>query len=278
MLNLVQTISDEVKNAIACDQLDLPTLPEVALRIRDTAENENVSARSLAAVVVEDPALSARLIKVANSPMFRAVNAIDDLHSAIGRIGVEYAANVASGLAMQQMFQATSEFVDRKLRAVWSHACEVAAISSVMAKSYTKLRPDQATLAGLTHSIGVLPILAFAEQNDSMIRDGFALEKVIDSLQGSLGTMILQSWDFPEDLSMVPAHYTNFKRNTASVDFVDLVMVANLQTVAHSNHPHAGLDWSEIRAFSNIGLDPDLESAELEDYYEDVAVAKTILG
>jgi HD-like signal output (HDOD) protein len=144
-----------------------------------------------------------------------------------------------------------------------------------MAKNFTKLRPDQATLAGLTHSIGVLPILAFAEENDSLIRDGFTLDKVIESLQGSLGTMILQNWGFPEEVSMVPAHHKDFDRNVAVVDFVDLVMVANLQS---SSHPHADRDWSEIPAFSHIGLDPDPECAELVDYHEDVAIAKTILS
>ena len=88
MSNLVQTISEEVTAAVARDQLILPTLPEVELRIRDTAENEYVTAGSLADVVAEDPGISARLIKVANSPIFRAVQAIDDLRTAIGRIGV----------------------------------------------------------------------------------------------------------------------------------------------------------------------------------------------
>ena len=92
---------------------------------------------------------------------------------------------------------------------MWAHACEVAAICGVMAKSFTKLRPDQATLAGLTHSIGVLPILAFAEENDVLIRDSFTLDAIIHSLKGSLGTTILQRWDFPDDLSMVPTHYTD---------------------------------------------------------------------
>ncbi|MDP6377328.1 MAG: HDOD domain-containing protein [Pseudomonadales bacterium] len=149
MTNLTQTICNNVKDAVACDELDLPTLPEVALRIRNTAQDENLSARNPAAVVAEDPTLSARLIKVANSPMFLAVRSIDDLHTAMGRIGVEYAANLATGLAMQQIFQATTEFVDRKMRSVWSRSRGIAAFTSMMAKNFATLAPDKATLAGL---------------------------------------------------------------------------------------------------------------------------------
>ena len=84
------------------DELELPSLPEVAVRIRDEAENQNVSASSLAAVIGEDPGLAARIIRVANSPMFRATRPIDDLNMALSRLGVEYAANLATGFAMQQ--------------------------------------------------------------------------------------------------------------------------------------------------------------------------------
>lgn len=277
MATTIEIIQAELETAIAKDELALPTLPEVALRIRDTAQKDDISPKVLAAVVSEDPALTARFMRIANSPIFRGIREIDDLQHAISRIGIEYAANLAAGLAIEHMFQATSELVDRKLRQVWSHACEVAAICGVLARSYTRLRPDQATLAGLIHTIGVLPILSFAEDNPRLIQDRFALEQIIDNLHGRLGTRILESWDFPDDLAMVPGHYTDFERNVAEADFVDLVMVAHLQTV-RADHPHADLDWSEIPAFRNIGLDTDLESAEMEEYHEDVATAKVMLA
>ena len=274
MSNLAVQIEQEVTQAMDKDELELPSLPEVALRIRDEAENENVSASSLAGVIGEDPGLAARIIRVANSPMFRATRPIDDLNMALSRLGVEYAANLATGFAMQQMFQATSDFVDRELRSIWADATEVAAISGVLAKSFTPLRADQATLAGLTHSIGVLPILAWAEENSGLLQDSLTLDKVIENIHGSLGTMILQRWGFPDEISQVPSHYTQFSRTSEHVDYVDVVMVANLQRVAGSSHPYNDLDWSDINAFSNIGLDPESESSEMTAFDEDVAAAK----
>ena len=155
MSNLALQIQQEVSSAVDNDELELPSLPEVALRIREEAENKNVSAQSLAGVIGADPGLAARMIRVANSPLFRATRTIEDLNMALSRLGVEYAANLATGFAMQQMFQATSDIIDRKMRSVWSRATEVAAICGVLAKSYTRLRPDQATLAGLTHMIHI---------------------------------------------------------------------------------------------------------------------------
>ena len=278
MSKLAEIIERQVTNAITDDELDLPTLPEVALRIRDAAESENVSANSLQAVISQDPALSGQMIKMANSPMFRATRTIDDLNMALSRLGVEYAANLATGLAMQQMFQATTEIIDRKLRSVWSTATEIAAISGVLAKCFTSLRPDQATLAGLTHSIGVLPILAWAEQNSNLLSDSMTLDRVIDNIHGSLGTMILKSWDFPPELVLVPSSHNDLTRKVADVDYVDIVTVATLQNIAGTEHPLTKIDWNEIQAFRNLGLDPNMESSELEEFHGDVEEAKAVFS
>lgn len=274
MSNLAVQIEQEVTAAVDKDELELPSLPEVALRIRDEAENASVSAQSLANVIGEDAGLSARMIRVVNSPMFRATRPIDDLNMALSRLGVEHAANLATGFAMQQMFQATSDLVDRKLRSIWNNATEVAAISGVLAKTFTSLRADQATLAGLTHTIGVLPILAWAEENSGMLQDSLTLDTVIEKIHGSLGTMILQRWGFPDEIALVPSHYTNFSREAEAVDYIDVVMVANLQHLAGGDHPYSKLDWSEIQAFANVGLDSDLESSEMQDFEENIAAAR----
>jgi len=274
MSNLAHQVQDELTRAVSQDELDLPTLPEVALRIRDAAEDENISVQSLAAVISEDPSLTGQMIKVANSPMYRAANTIEDITTAVSRLGIDFTANLATGLAMQQMFQATSDVIDRKLRKVWSHATEVAGISGVLAKTFTTLRSDQAALAGLTHSIGVLPILAWAEEHPELVRDSLTLDRVIDSVHGSLGTMILKSWDFPEEIAMVPSQYCEFSRTVAEPDYIDVVMVANLQSLAGTQHPFTRLDWNEIQAFRNLGLDPDMEANQFEGFEEDLQAAK----
>ncbi len=118
--------------------------------------------------------------------MFMSARAIDDLAQAISRLGVEYAANIVVGLAMQQMFQATSELMNSKMREVWKTSTDVAAWSGVLAKRFTDLRPDQATLAGLTHSIGVLPILSWAEEHDELLTDSQTLDRLIESIHPTI--------------------------------------------------------------------------------------------
>src|SRR4051812_49253518 len=132
MSSVADAVREEVTTAISKDQLQLPTLPEVALNIRDAAEREDISAHELASVIGGDPSLAARVLKVANSPMYRGAREIETISTAVSRLGIDYTCNLATGLAMQQMFQATSDVVDRKMRAVWAQATQVAAISTVL--------------------------------------------------------------------------------------------------------------------------------------------------
>ncbi|MEM7079881.1 MAG: HDOD domain-containing protein [Pseudomonadota bacterium] len=251
-------IAEEIRKAVSADEIDLPTLPEVALRIRNEAESETATASSLALVISDDPAITAQVVRIANSPMFRATRAIDDLQSAVSRLGVQYCANIVTGLAMQQMFQATSELVDNKLREVWRTATETAAWSSILTKRYTRLRPDQSTLAGLTHSIGVLPILSWVEEHD-VIRDSMTLDRLIEQAHPGIGSMILRSWEFSHDLVAVPEQHQRLDRESQAVDYADVVGAARMLRNAESNSAFASFGWSQTPTFDRLGLTDNLD-------------------
>lgn len=91
-------MADEVQRnlikAIDRDALFLPTLPEVALRIRLAAEDTEISISALSKVIGSDTALSARLIKVANSPLLRPNFEVSDVTTAVRRLGVNYTCNL----------------------------------------------------------------------------------------------------------------------------------------------------------------------------------------
>lgn len=271
MSELAEQIHEAIGTALSADELELPVLPEVALNIREEAGRKSVSVKSLAEVIAGDAGLVARLIKVVNSPMFRASRVIDELPAAISRLGLEYAANLATGIAMKQMFQATSEHVDRVLRSTWSHSSAVAALSGTLAKERTNLRMDQAMLAGLTHSIGALPILSWAEENDHLLGDSITLERVISSIHGSIGTMILERWQFPEEIAMVPSQYQDLTRAPDRPDYTSIVTVADLLVKGLDQYDASKLSLDDVQAFAMLRLDPQNE--DLLEQMVDIANA-----
>jgi HD-like signal output (HDOD) protein len=275
MTDLAQNVQDELIQAIDKDQLVLPTLPEVALRVREAAENPDVSIPDLVREISTDAALSARLIKVVNSPLLRTRQEITDLGMAVNRMGINYTANLAIGLAMAQMFQATSDVIDRKMREVRARSTEVAGISHVLCRHYTRLKPDQATLAGLVHQIGVLPILSYAEENNQLMSDSISLNLVIERIHPILGDRILAAWDFPVPLRHIPTEHLDFNRSTPTIDYADIVQVAMLQSL-NSEHPLAQMDWSTIASFNKLGLAQDEEGDE--DLSAEMDAAMQLLG
>jgi HD-like signal output (HDOD) protein len=274
---IVEKVRTEIITAIEKDQLVLPTLPEVALKVREVANDSNASMETINRVIGSDAALSARIVRVANSPLFRANHAIEDLRTALMRLGMQYTCNIATGLAMEQMFQATSDLVDMRMRDVWSRSSEIAGICYVLCRHYTKLKPDQATLAGLIHKIGVLPILTYAEDHPALLRDSITLDAVIDELHGPIGDRILKAWNFPDELAHIPTDYLNFKRDAKSADYGDLVTVAVLQSYLGSDTTLGKVDYPQVKAFARLGLDPNMQISESEDLSEDMEAAMALL-
>lgn len=275
MTDLARRVQDQLMEAIEKDRLVLPTLPEVALRVREAAEDPDVSIPMLVREISSDAALSARLIKVVNSPLLRTRQEITDLSMAVNRLGISYTANLATGLAMAQMFQATSDVIDQRMRQVWARSTEVAGISHVLCRHYTRLKPDQATLAGLVHSIGVLPVLSYAEEHDDLLGDPQSLELVIERIHPVLGDRILEAWDFPAPLRHVPSEHLDFQRNSPAVDYSDIVQVALLQSLAGTDHPFAQLDTAGIPSFAKLGLN---NSDDEEDLSAEMEAAMQLLG
>ncbi len=275
MSELIEQVRSSLIEALESDRLTLPTLPEVALNVREAAEDPNVSIPSLCSVIEKDAAVTARIIKVSNSPLFRGSVAIESLQMATTRLGVNYTCNLATGLAMAQMFQATTEIVDTLLRHSWAKSMEIAGIAQVLARHCTKLQEGQASLAGLTHRIGVLPILTYAEDNRKLLSDVGTLNGVIDAVHSDIGSRILKAWDFPKELIDIPLQYMDFQRDAPSADYADLVTAATLQSAAGTDHPLAQIDLSTVKAYDRLGLNDentDENNTQLVEHIE-LAVA-----
>jgi HD-like signal output (HDOD) protein len=157
--------------------------------------------------------------------------------------------------------------VEQKMREVWRKSLEIAGVSYALCRRHTQLKPDQAALGGLVHQIGVLPILTYAEDHYELLSDPVSLNHVIDHIHPLLGDKLLRVWEFPEQLVALPGLYLDFKRDSAHLDYVDLVQVASLYCHKDSDHPIARIDPLSVPAFRKLGIDPENKElcADLEE-------------
>ena len=256
-----ESIIDDLEN----ERLPLPTLPEVALRVRETADDEDASITDVAKIIETDAALSARIVQVGNSALYRGVNPAETVQAAAMRMGLDTVRTLATSLVMKQLFQATHPVVDLYLRKAWKQSTDVAALSAVIARGVTGLEADSALLAGLTHCIGLSPILVKAESDPELLNDAQRLDHLLYEIYPVVGSQILKNWGFSDMLVKVPAEHllTVRKGNNGRPDYVDVVQVALLQTMDDPNHPLAAVDREQISAFDRLGMREGVEEIDI---------------
>jgi putative nucleotidyltransferase with HDIG domain len=270
----VGELLDDIKN----NRLKLPILPEIAFKVRAAVNDTNAAAAAVAKAVSSDATIAARLLQVVNSPLYRGANAINNLQSAIARLGPPLVRNLVTSLILKQLFQTKSALLRQRMQVLWEHSTQVAAISHILARKFTRLQPDEAMLAGLIHDIGALPILQKAENHPELLADETQLDDIIDKLHSSIGRLILESWKFPPELVAVTAEHENLMRISDHVDYTDIVIVANLHSYLGSKHRHAKVKFIDVPAFTKLGLTPETSISAMEEAAAEMKDVKSMLA
>ncbi len=256
---------------LRANRLKLPTLPEVAVKVRRVVEDGNASASQVARMVSIDTALSARLLQVANSPLYRGVVKIDSIQAAIARLGSDQVRNLVTGLLVQQLYQTRHPGLRQRMQDLWQHSARVAAISHTLARRLTRLNPEFALLAGLIHDIGALPIISRAESIPELTANPVMLDMLIEKLHTVFGRLVVETWKFaPELVAVVTKHEDLQYQSANGPDYVDVVMVANVHSRAGTTHRHAMTDLREVPAFLKLGPNAELILKTLEDSRQEI--------
>jgi putative nucleotidyltransferase with HDIG domain len=267
----VEELITDILADLKAGKLKLPTLPQVALKINDAIDSPDATAKNVAQIISTDAALSARMIQVANSPMIRASGTVDNVQTAITRMGMQVVRNIVTSFLVNQLFHSKHEALKKRLTMIWNHSAHVAAISHVLANHFSKLKPDEAMLAGLIHDIGKLPLILKAEGNEELANNPVALDALDEKLHTVLGKVIVQTWGFPAEMATAVGEHENLQRDSEQLDFTDIVTVANLLSYAGKQHKHTEVNWSEVPAFKKLELSPEDSIAALEEARDEIA-------
>lgn len=216
---------------ITNDTLVLPTLPAIALKVRKSADDPNINLSAMGDVIGQDPSLSARMIKIANSAYMGRSIKVNSISQAVTRIGLRQIKNISTALAMEQLFVSKNDVVSAYLQKEWANTVNIVANSMAVMQLYiarTKKREmsmDIMTLTALTHNIGVLPILTEAERHPEVFANPTFLEVAIDKLAGQIGASIMREWGFGEEFVSVAKCWKDLSYIPEQVTYIDFVRV-----------------------------------------------------
>jgi putative nucleotidyltransferase with HDIG domain len=266
-----------IEQAIAQDQLILPSPPDILLRARRVLEDPATDTHKIAAVIGADPALAARILKVANSASYKRDQHIDNLPQAVARLGNRLIATLVSSHAMMQIFSAGNTESRAELNRLQAHSLAVAILSYAIARHCTRLPADDALLAGLVHDIGYLPIQQFLAMTGTALPSGDR-QRLFEE-HGRLGARLLTLWRFPLSIIAVANEHEWLKRpNPDKADLVDVVQAANLW--ARREEDPTGQDPLQLATaagFIHLGLNPQDDPYRLDALRPHLQAARELL-
>ncbi|MBT4522477.1 MAG: HDOD domain-containing protein [Halieaceae bacterium] len=274
-----EQLFDEIVSDLEAGNLILPTLPDVALKVREVVDDVEASAADLANIIITDPALSAQLIRAVNSPLYRGRNPIENVQMAVSRLGRKLVKSLVNTLVMKQLFQPSSRLLQIHLQQLWEYSTEIAAASRVLAATQSNLNSEDAMLAGLVHKIGALPILMKAEKLPDLLSDVPTLHNLIDNLHPTVGRAILKAWEFPDAMLATVMGHQDLNRDSADgPDLVDVIQVSIIQNGATPDALLRDASLQDVPAFRKLGLDPGIRVVELDENSEAYADAMALFN
>ena len=189
---------------------ELSTLPEVTVRIIEIVEDPRSTARDLHEIIKNDPALSAKVLKVVNSAFYGLPGQVASVDRAIILLGLSAVKNIAIAASIARLFKGGKLSDDFSAKDLWRHSVAVGVCARLISKaSGVVAGGDEVFLAGLIHDLGLLvERQAFSKQLGEVIQrtkagEGTFLEMenlVIGADHQGFGEALTTKWKFPRHL------------------------------------------------------------------------------
>jgi HD-like signal output (HDOD) protein len=271
----------ELAQGLSRKDIELPSFPAVAVRVRKVLADEDVSTQDIVRVVGSEAALAARIVQMANSAALCHVGKpIADLRAAITRIGFNLVRSASITFAMSQMRRAGDlKAIDSQLQEHWQRSTLVAAFSYVVARRFTKVNPDMALLAGLLHGVGRLYIMTRAVKHPRLFSDAAAYHEIERDWHASIATAMLETWGMPDAIvKAIADHEDQGRDHSGPPDLTDVLTVGSLLATFHGFPETLELNMQGVRAAERMQLDRVAMEALIEESESDIAALRHTLG
>lgn len=216
------------------DTKTLPTLPTVIQKLNSLSENDKSSVQEMAKIVASDQVISARILRLANSPSYGFYR-VSTISNAMILLGV----NVVKSLALSSSIFAIME---KDIVGLWEHSLGVGAAANLIARKLGLPECEEIATAGLLHDIGKVIISIKCRDAEKEIiklvreRQIYTMEaemEIIDTDHAEVGGWLAKSWFLPDKLGEPIAFHhdvaasKNHRIKTAVVHIADVLICAS---------------------------------------------------
>jgi putative nucleotidyltransferase with HDIG domain len=245
---------------------DIPTLPIVASKVTELINNPNSSSADIANVLKKDQVLTAKVLRLINSPYYGIPSEVTDVQRALAFLGFNTLAQLVLGMSVFSLFKGdgTDEF---PLVEFWRHALATAVCSEVIAKKVKYPRPEEIFTCGLLHDIGKIVLHQIANETFLKViraaRDG---KKTFGEAENELdvpghaflGEYIAAKWGLPHIIrSAIRYHHIDVREASTILPGTK----PSIYIVSLANSLIVGMGIGHSGDYSDGGLQPYMYAA-----------------
>jgi len=216
---------------------ELATLPAVASKVLSLLEDDNVNVRSLSTLIETDPALTLKVLRVANSPLYATRAEVNTINQAIINLGLNRLTNIVLGISIfSKFFISTNKDLSEMMDKFWWHSSSTGMIAKSLATSLNKFFKETEFIGGLIHDIGKLALMQYNQQMFKEVimlvqsgnSDIEAERLVFGTNHNEVGFEIAQLWKLPDELAQIMHFHTSPEQAINNRELIALVRMADL--------------------------------------------------
>lgn len=215
---------------------DLPSLPEIYLRVSEQLEDESTTVQQIGDTVQNDPAITTRILKMVNSAYYGMPNEVASVSQAVSLLGRERLKHILIGSVLRGVFseQDNPAF---SMQVFWQHSIKTAIIARQLATQISSIQePESMFTAGLLHDIGKL-LLINKIPDRMLVAEEYMIQKRVDVLSAELsqvgvthtavGEALMDHWGLPQMLIECARNHHEVVHDGPNREATHLIYLAN---------------------------------------------------
>lgn len=231
---------------IAQGILDLPTLPTVVAKIVQLVDNPRTNAATLARLISSDPALTARMLKMANSAYYGFPRRIGTINLAIVVLGFNTVRDLAVSASLVERVSMSRQG-DGLLEDFWEHSVSTAVAARMLQRSARGASVGEAFVAGLLHDIGRLVVARYLPEEAARVQEALAQDEhpisqveleILGMDHGGIGGSLCKHWSLPESICEAIALHHQPMAKPERDPLACIVHVAEYMAHRSGRNPH----------------------------------------
>ena len=276
-LDITQTreFFNDFKEELQMNRVRLPSLRPSATRVHKLLAAGKVGEADLIAAVSMDPAITAKLLKMANSSLFNHQETVQSVQGIVQRLGTFSTREIAACFAFRDVYKNSPPELVSRLEDQVTEARRVSAMAAAIAEISDDVDPSVAALAGLLHNIGVLPIFSYSMHNVAYAMNPKLVDRAIRKISRQAGMLLAKKWRFSDEIIQSIEHSMDWSYESGDRP--------NLMNIVLTARYHYSLSRSGLKSIPKPRDVPSIAAATRGKFDEKLSLkiisrAKELMG